>query len=133
VNIESRDAFEFVERAAGDAEAASENHRHPVFVAGQQRRQHERSLVAHAAGGMLVDFRGRAFRIPENSAALHHGGGEMLGFRGRHPSKEDRHRPGAHLIIGNLAGREPRDQVADFLGRQFLTFAFFFDESGDVH
>ena len=133
MNIEAGDAFEFVEGASGNAEAAPGNHRDPIFIAGQQRRQHQRSLVSDAARGMLVHFRRRAGRILQDVAAFHHRGGEMLRFRGRHSSKEDRHRPGAHLVIGNLAGGKSRDEIANFVGGQLLTFAFFFDEAGDVH
>ena len=50
VHVEAGDAFEFVERAAGDAEAAAGDHRHPDIVAGEERREDERDLVADAAG-----------------------------------------------------------------------------------
>ncbi|MCU0751470.1 MAG: hypothetical protein MUC40_00295 [Akkermansiaceae bacterium] len=41
VNVETGDRFEFVERAAGDAQTAAGNHRHPATGAGHQRREHQ--------------------------------------------------------------------------------------------
>ena len=62
VDVEAGNAFEFVERAAGDAEAAAGDHRHPDIVAGEQGREDERDLVADAAGGVFVDLRRRTLR-----------------------------------------------------------------------
>ena len=126
-------ALEFIERAAGNAEPPAANHRHPDFVAGQQRREHERDLVADAARGMLVDLRGSAGRIIQDASAFHHRLGEMMGLRRRHSLEENRHRPGAHLIVGDFAARKSGDEVRDFLRGQFAAFAFFFDECRNVH
>ena len=63
IHIESGNAFEFVERSTGEAEPATGNHRHPHFIAGTERRHHQRGLVANAAGGVFVDLRRRFFRI----------------------------------------------------------------------
>jgi len=55
--LEAGDGIEFVERAAGDAEAAPGNHRHAKAEAREQRRERERDFVADAAGGMFVHER----------------------------------------------------------------------------
>jgi len=133
MDIESRNALEFIERSAGNAEPATANHRHPEFVAGQERREHERDLVSNAAGGMLVDPGRGAVGIFQDAATFHHRFREDVGFGGRHPLEENRHGPGAHLIIGDFAVRKSRDDVGDLLGGQFMTVALFFDECRNMH
>ena len=49
-------AGELVERAAGVPEPAAGHHRDHHAAGGHQRRQAERHLVSHPAGGMLVDL-----------------------------------------------------------------------------
>ncbi len=133
VHVETRNAFQFIERAAGNSEAAIGNHRHPDFIARQQRREHERNLVAHAAGGMFVDLRRRTFWISEDPPALHHRFGQMMRFSRRHPAEEHRHGQRAHLVIGKVADHEILDQVVDFLGRQRLAVPFLFNERWEMH
>ena len=81
----------------------------------------------------LSTLRRSALWILQDAPAFHHRLREMMGFRRRHPSEKDRHRPRAHLIIGDLVLGESRDEVRDFLGSQFAAFAFLFDECRDVH
>jgi hypothetical protein len=47
--------LEFVERAAGVSETATRELRHGRAAGGHERREDERDLVTHAAGGVLVD------------------------------------------------------------------------------
>ena len=133
VNVEAGNAFELVERAAGNAEAASGNHRDPVFIAGEQGSEHERCLVADAAGGVFVDLRRRTLRIFEDAPAFHHRGGQMLGLHRGHAAEKHRHCPRAHLVVGDFAQGKAFDQELDFFLREFLAFALFFNERGDVH
>ncbi len=133
IDVEAGNALELVERAAGDAESASGNHRHPGFVAGEQRRQHQRNFVAYAAGGMFVDLRRRILRILQHAAALHHRLGQVLRLGRRHSAEINRHRPGANLVIRNFAESEICDQRFDFISGQFLTVTLLLDQCGDVH
>ena len=48
-------ALQLVERAAGVAEAAAADHRHHAAAGRDDRRQQQADLVAHAAGGVLVE------------------------------------------------------------------------------
>ena len=73
----------------------------------------------------LSTFGGESLRILEHPPAPHHRGGQLPAFRGRHSAKEDRHRPGAHLVIGDFAAREAGDQELDLLGAQFAPSRFF--------
>ena len=72
IHVEAGDGLEFVERAAGVAEAAAADHRHRDARGGRQRSEHQRSLVAHAAGGMLVDFSCGQRREVEHFAGAQH-------------------------------------------------------------
>ncbi len=56
VHIESGNGFELVERPAGVAQTSSADHRDNDAGCSYQGSEHQRSLVSHAAGGMLVDF-----------------------------------------------------------------------------
>ena len=77
---------------------------------------------------MFVHLRGSAGWIIQDASTFHHRLGEMMDLRQRHPAKKNRHRPGAHLVIRDLAVGESRDEIVDFLGAQLLAFAFFLDE-----
>ena len=57
VGAPAGDGFHLVERAAGVAEAASGELRHRRAARGDERHEHERDLVADAAGRVLVDGR----------------------------------------------------------------------------
>ena len=63
---EARDGLELVERAARVAEAAARHHRDRHAARGDERREAERDLVAHAAGRVLVDL------APRGSATGRH-------------------------------------------------------------
>src|ERR1700676_1718980 len=73
IHVEARDGFEFVERAAGVAETAAADHGNSEPACGNDGSEDERSLIANAAGGMLVHFSaGNAGEI-ENLARAKHG------------------------------------------------------------
>src|SRR5207249_12246573 len=70
IYIEPWDRFELVECATGVAEAASADHRDDQPTRRCNRRQHERSLVAHTAGRVLVDLlRGQFGKIEHLAGA----------------------------------------------------------------
>ena len=56
-------AFQFINGAAGVAQAAPAHFQHLAAAGGHQRGQHQRGGIAHAAGGMLIH--GHAPRIGE--------------------------------------------------------------------
>ncbi len=62
IYVEAGDGFQFVERAAGVAEAAAADHGHVEAGRGNDGSDDERSFVADAAGGVLVHFRAREDR-----------------------------------------------------------------------
>src|SRR5205823_1836978 len=82
---------------------------------------------------MLIDFRRSALRIIQDASAFHHRLGQMMGLRWGHSLEENRHRPRAYLKIGDLTVRKSGDELANFVVREFLTFAFLFNESRNVH
>ena len=72
-------AFQFINGAAGVAQAAPAHFQHLAAAGGHQRGQHQRGGIAHAAGGMLIH--GHAPHIGgENVAGVGHGQGEGGGF-----------------------------------------------------
>ncbi len=133
IDVKPGDALELVERATGDAEPASGDHWHPDLIAGQERREDKRDLVADAAGRMLVHLWRRAPRILKHPSALHHRRGELTSFVRRHPAKENRHRKRAHLVVGDFTPGEAVDERDNLVGRKFVPVAFAFDQARDVH
>src|ERR1700730_9863774 len=57
----------------------------------------------------------------------------MFCFYRSHSAKEPRHRPRAHLVIGNFAIGKSLDERFDLLGGQFAAVALFLDQARDVH
>jgi hypothetical protein len=83
------------------AQSAAADHGDEKSAGSDQRRQHERSLVADAAGGVLVNFFcGKKTEI-ENFAGMQHGVRKGGGFLASHAAQHDGHEPRRHLVIGN--------------------------------
>ena len=59
----------------------------------------------------------------KHATAVHHSVGGMLRLGCGHSAEENRHRPRAHLVIGNLAARKCLDQPLDFRAGQHLPVA----------
>ena len=57
LRVVAGDRIELVERAAGVAEAAAGDHRHVGAAGREHRREHQRDVVADAAGRVLVEDR----------------------------------------------------------------------------
>ena len=72
VGAKAGNGFELVERAAGVAERAAGHHRHGDVERRDERREHERHLVADAAGRVFVDARASEVRQVEPVAAQQH-------------------------------------------------------------
>ncbi len=68
------DRVELVERAAGVAEAAAGDHRHRAAAGGDDRRQHQRHLVADPAGRVLVEHRPAEVPLQHLARVRHRGG-----------------------------------------------------------
>ena len=111
----ARDRIELVERAAGVAEAAARDHRHEGAAGGEHRREHERHVVADAAGRMLVEDRARQVRRApvERFAGERHGAGQRDALVERHAVEEHRHGEGGGLPLGDRAAGQPGDELAD--------------------
>jgi len=95
--------FQFVYRTAGMTQATTGQLGHGNATGGDEWRDHQRRLVAHAAGTVLVDHEpaaGRGTRFIDRAA-----GGHLQGQIGRlfvrHAAPADRHQPGSRLIVGD--------------------------------
>ena len=131
--FETGDGIQFVQRTAGDAQAAPGNHGHAEAKTGEQRRERERDFVADAPGGMFVHERARIFWKCQNIAGIAHGQGESACFLWIQAAKIDGHKHGSHLVIGNFSGSKFADETLDFNRRERLALAFRFDERKKVH
>ena len=111
------DRLHLVERAAGVTEAAAGQLRHRGAAGRDQRRQRQRDLVPHPAGGVLVDRRPadleRSIRMPELSIAVVQCGDLGAG----HAVEQDRHQQRRHLLLGDLAVGVCVDHPLDLLPR----------------
>ena len=119
------DRIELVERAAGMPEAAARDHRHVGAAGGEHRRQHQRNVVADAAGRVLVENRARqvVFAPIEACARAGHGAGQRHALLERHAAKEDRHGEGRGLAFGDRAAGQASDEVADLARAQCFAVA----------
>ena len=88
------DRIHLVERAAGVAEAAARDHRHIGAAGCDDRRQHQRDIVADAAGRMLVGDRTGQIRPVEHVAGIAHGQRQRDRLVAAHAVEEDRHARG---------------------------------------
>ena len=122
------DRFHLVQRAAGMAETAARDHRHGRAAGGDDRRQHQRDIVADAAGRMLVDDWAVEAGPVENIAAVAHRLGQRDGLVPRHAPEEDRHGEGRDLPLGDAAVVEAGDEGLDGGRIEGLTVALGADE-----
>ena len=112
------------------AEAAARDHRHVRAAGGEHRRQHQRDVVADAAGRVLVENRARqvVFAPIEACARACHGAGQRHALLERHAAKEDRHGEGGGLAFGDRAAGQASDEVADLARAQGLAVALGADD-----
>jgi hypothetical protein len=90
--------------AAGVTEPAAGHHRHRDAAGGDEGREHERDLVPHATGGVLVDARRGERREVEGGTAAEHRVREGAGLLAVEPTDEDGHRQRGHLVVRDVAG-----------------------------
>jgi len=97
LGVEAGDGFQFVERAAGVAEAASGDHwhgdarRHFKPGCSDDRRDEQRAFIADAAGGVLVDREGVQAARVEGFAGVAHRVGEPRKLAVRKPVEKHGH------------------------------------------
>ena len=133
IDVEARNALELVERAARVAEAAAGHLRHLHTEARHHRHEHERGLVAHAAGRVFVRLDAGHARQIQRLAAVHHGHGQVQRLAPVHAAEIDGHRHGGHLIIRDLPTAVAVDHIADLLRREGLPVALFRDQIAHSH
>ena len=109
------DGFELIDRAARVTEPAPGHFCHLAAEARDDRRQNQRRLVAHAAGGVLVYRLCAKARQIDRVARAHHRVGQDCRFMVGHALVENCHCPGRHLVVGNFAFCKAVDDKADFL------------------
>ena len=112
--VVARHGVELVQRPARVAEPAAGDHRHGAAAGGDDRREHQRDLVADAAGGVLVEH-GRGRGPSDHGARVAHRLGQRDPLAGVHPAQEQRHRQRADLRVGQPAVRDPVDEEGDLL------------------
>ena len=131
--VESGDGFEFIEGAAGVAEAAAADHRNVEAARSDDWREDQRSLVANAAGGVLVHFFCGEFGESDDFAGVQHGFGQAGDFRSAEAADPGGHQPGGHLVVGNFAAGIAGDQEINFFAGVFSRIAFFADKVNGAH
>ena len=112
------------------AEAATGDHRHVSATGGYGWREHERDVVAHTAGGVLVQDGAIEFRPCQNRAGIAHRQRQGHRLVPRHAVEKDGHCEGPDLPFGDRivgyaldeGGNVPRVQppVVAFGGDKFL-------------
>jgi hypothetical protein len=95
-------------------QAASRHHRHERTASGRERREHERRLVSHTAGAVLVDGDAGEIGVLDADSRANHCVGKRGGLLGRHAPEDDRHQQRSGLVIGNSAVSDPADDEVDF-------------------
>jgi hypothetical protein len=91
---EAGNRLELVERTARMAEAAPRHHRDGRAARRRERREHDRGLVAHAAGAVLVHGSAAEPGIVHPHARSHHRVSEGGGLLRGHAAQDDRHEQG---------------------------------------
>ena len=127
------EALELVERAARMAETAAGHLRHLHAARGHHRHEHERGLVPHAAGGVLVRLHAGDAGEIQRIAAVHHRHREIERLAPVHAAKIDRHGHGRHLVVRDRAVGIAADHKPDLLRRERAAVAFFHDQIIHLH
>ena len=94
---------------------------------------HQRGLVAHAAGGVLVHLDARNGRKVHHDAAVGHHVGKLCRLFVGHAAQVHSHHPGSHLIIGHLTGHITVDDALQFFTAVGAAVAFFGDQIINAH
>jgi hypothetical protein len=127
------DALELVQRAAGVAQAAARYHGHLHAHGGHQRGQDDAYLVAHAAGGVLVQPGTGEAREVQRLAAFEHRAGEGHGLGMGHALEVGGHEEGRGLVVGHLARDHAVYEKRYLVFRQLFAVAFSVDDAFSTH
>ena len=127
--------LELVERPAGMAEAPAGDHRHEGPARGQDRREQQAHLVAHAARRVLVQDRpGKPRGGPlEHVSRARHRAGQRDPLAGVHAAPHDRHRQRPDLGVGDAAVGDAANQIGDLIRGQLEAVALSPDQLSYQH
>ena len=129
----ARHALHLVDGAAGVAQTAAA-HLGDLDPAGcHDGGDHQRGLVAHAAGGVLVHLDARNGRKVHHDAAVGHHVGKLCRLFVGHAAQVHSHHPGSHLIIGHLTGHITVDDALQLFTAVGAAVAFFGDQIINAH
>ena len=132
-DVETRDRLQLVERPAGVGESAARDHRNHHAGRSHRGRQHERGLVADAAGRVLVDLapgeRPKVQHSPGAPHRLRQGGGLAL----VQPAEHDRHQPRRDLVVRDFTRGVPAHEEGDLFVRQLRALSFLPDQVHGAH
>ena len=125
IGAETRNAFELVDRAAGEAQSPAGHFRDESAAGCHNGRKQECGLVADAAGAVLVHGHAADGCQRQAVAGVAHGKRQGGGFLCRHALTADRHEPRGHHIIGDLAAAEAVCDPCDLvIGQCFAPSGF---------
>jgi len=127
------ESFKFVESTTGVSEAAPRHLRHENAGGRENRHDGERRFVPYAAGAVLVHAGAGDRRQIERLTRRHHRRCQREGLVFSQPSPEDRHQPGADLIVWDRVLHEVLDQKANFGWSVFAAAPFFPDKVNCPH
>jgi len=126
------DRLQLVERATRETESTPAHLRDRQATRRDERRDHERRLVADAAGGVLVHDAAEPPQV-EALARRDHRCGQLGGLTHVHAPPDHRHAERGHLVIGDLPVRVAVDEEGDLGRGETLAVALFLDEPGRPH
>ena len=133
VGPKSGDRFQLVERTTSVTQSPAGHHRYRNAQRGHQRREHQRHLVPHAAGRMLVHARYGEMREVERGAALQHSVGERTKLGAVESLEVNSHRQRRHLVVGHNAIGVVLHESAPFGGGNSAPVALPFDQRACEH
>ena len=134
LHSEAGDRLELVQGASGVAEPAARHLPENAAARGHQWRQHQSDLVAHAAAGMLVQYRVADEAQVQRLARAHHCARQRYRLLFRETPQHDRHEEGARLIGRYGTPHDAAHKGVHALGVQLLAVALPGDDVvNDVH
>lgn len=127
-DIVAGDRFEFVECAAGVAKAATGDHGHEAATGRDERAEHQRDEIAHAAGRVFVHHRPGEVAPIQNLPRVAHGEGEGDALLDRHSFEQRGHRERGDLAFADRAFDHSVDELGYLRSLKRGAVAFFTDD-----
>ena len=126
-------ALHLINGAAGMAKAPA-THLGDLHAAGRNdRRNDQRGLVAHAAGGVLVHLDARNGRKIHHHTAVSHYIGQLCGLLVGHTAQIDSHHPCSHLVVGHFSADIAIDDLLQLLTAVRTAVTLFCDQIINAH